>query len=145
MEKLLLEWADDFEAAARMMPTRLQAVVLMTRAKECREQAARAQGGQGAEPVALLRREIGESSWFDHTPVKPNTQEADALKSSPILDYCEVYTQPRPAVPDAVKALLDECENADNEGDYFSCTQRLLNALRELLPAPIPPARQEGE
>lgn len=60
-------------------------------------QAARAQNGQGAEPVALLRREIGESSWFDHTPVMPNTAEAEGLKASTEMDYCKVYTHPQPA------------------------------------------------
>ena len=38
IERLLKEWADDFEAAARFAPTRLQGTVLMTRAQECREQ-----------------------------------------------------------------------------------------------------------
>ena len=50
--KLLNEWADDFEEAAKLMPTRLQGTILMTRAQECRE-AARAQGGQGAEPIEI--------------------------------------------------------------------------------------------
>lgn len=40
IERLLKEWADDFEAAAPFAPTRLQGTVLMTRAQECREQRA---------------------------------------------------------------------------------------------------------
>jgi hypothetical protein len=43
--KLLNEWAEDFEEAANLMPTRLQGTILMTRALECRE-AAKAQGGE---------------------------------------------------------------------------------------------------
>ncbi|WP_461533471.1 hypothetical protein [Sinomicrobium sp.] len=70
-------------------------------------QAALAQSEQGAEPVALLRREIGESSWFDHTPVRPNTKEAELLKASPIVDYCEVYTHPQPAQQGGVPSRDD--------------------------------------
>jgi hypothetical protein len=37
LQRLLAEWACDFEAAAKDAPTRLQATVLMTRAVECRD------------------------------------------------------------------------------------------------------------
>jgi hypothetical protein len=37
LQRLLAEWACDFEAAAKDAPTRLQATVLMTRAAECRD------------------------------------------------------------------------------------------------------------
>ena len=40
LQRLLNEWADDFEVAAKFAPTRLQGTILMTRAQECREQAA---------------------------------------------------------------------------------------------------------
>lgn len=40
INRLLNEWANDFEVAAKQAPTRLQGTVLMTRAQECREQAA---------------------------------------------------------------------------------------------------------
>lgn len=37
LKKLLAEWADDFEEASKTMPTRLERVILMTRAQECRD------------------------------------------------------------------------------------------------------------
>jgi hypothetical protein len=108
-------------------------------------QAARAQGD--AKPMALLRREIGESSWFDHTPVRPNTKEAELLKASPIVDYCEVYTHPQPAkqvrVPEGWKLVpVEPDEYMCNAGISAFCGggrvfQAMVNA------APQPP--QEGE
>ncbi len=79
------------------------------------------QSGQGVEPVALLQREIGESTWFDHVPVKPNTREAEGLKASPILDYCEVYTHPQPAQQGSVPKewrlrILSEFPLLDDDG-----------------------------
>lgn len=50
---LLNEWADDFELASSKMPTRLESTILMTRAQECREQAARAQGDAEDEKGSL--------------------------------------------------------------------------------------------
>ncbi len=48
----------------------------------------------GQEPVAVLRREIGESDWFDHTPVRPGSAEHDCAALLPEWDYCPVYAAP---------------------------------------------------
>lgn len=37
LKRLLAEWAEDFEEASKAMPTRLQKVILKTRAQECRD------------------------------------------------------------------------------------------------------------
>lgn len=43
------------------------------------------------EPIAILRREIGEDTWFDWTPVLPNSKTHKQLKAAGEMDYCEVY------------------------------------------------------
>ncbi|KVX06413.1 hypothetical protein ASL22_13180 [Alcaligenes faecalis] len=48
-------------------------------------------------PVAVLRREIGESSWFDHSPVRPGSAEHLDLREKTEWDYCPVYVQPQPS------------------------------------------------
>lgn len=54
LKRLLLEWAADFDGAAEYAPTRLEKVVLKTRAEECRKQAAREQeGGEAVAEVEL--------------------------------------------------------------------------------------------
>ena len=44
-----------------------------------------------AKPIAVLVREIGETNWFDHLPVKPDAPNIPGIKCSPELDYVEVY------------------------------------------------------
>ena len=44
-----------------------------------------------AKPIAVLVREIGETNWFDHLPVKLDAPNLPGIKSSPELDYVEVY------------------------------------------------------
>lgn len=118
MERLLLEWADDFEAAAGMMPTRLQASVLMTRAQECRD-AARAQNGQGAEVVAYLmthprRPPVAVTASSSY----PESRESDAILG---WSYTPLYTQPQPAVPegwrDALPARASYPEDVKSAGE----------------------------
>lgn len=52
--------------------------------------------GQDAEPVAVLRREIGESSWFDHSPLRPGSAEHREVQTKPEWDYCPVYAYAHP-------------------------------------------------
>ncbi|WP_447988387.1 hypothetical protein [Achromobacter spanius] len=47
------------------------------------------------EAVAVLRREIGESSWFDHRPVRPGSEDHAAIQKSAEWDYCPVYAAPQ--------------------------------------------------
>jgi hypothetical protein len=56
-----------------------------------------AQSGEQA-PYAVLTREIGESDFFDHKPVKPNSVHHLHAKQSPYYDYVELYTHPAPAM-----------------------------------------------
>jgi hypothetical protein len=66
---------------------------------------------QAAEPVAILCREIGETTWFDHTPIRPGTTTHMVRNSSPEWDTCEVYAGHPPAQPDHM-AQSEQMENA---------------------------------
>ena len=60
-----------------------------------------------AKPIAVLVREIGETNWFDHFPVKLDAPNLPGIKDSPELDYVEVY---------------------DRDAIYAEVTARLRNA-----------------
>jgi hypothetical protein len=63
-----------------------------------------------AEPVAILCREIGETSWFDHNPLVPGSPTHIARSNSPEWDTCPVFS-PAPAAPD-VNGLIDSLAEA---------------------------------
>lgn len=76
-----------------------------------------------AVPVAVLRREIGETSWFDHTPVRPNSDEHTALKARSEWDYCEAFAAPTtqaPAVAGPVVAYRISDPNEPELGCWLS-------------------------
>lgn len=50
-----------------------------------------AQADTNVEPYAVLFREIGETSFFDHRPVRPGTEQHLAAMRNPELDYVELF------------------------------------------------------
>jgi|GEM_PF-4819778 len=61
------------------------------------------------EVVAVLCREIGETTWFDHSPLKPGSSTHNARERSPEWDTCNVYGEQSRA---ADKARIAELEQA---------------------------------
>lgn len=55
--------------------------------------AAQSQQAQG-EPAAVLCREIGETTWFDHQPLRPGSSTELARQKSPEWDTKPVYDIP---------------------------------------------------
>lgn len=51
------------------------------------------------EPIAVLRREIGEDTWFDWTPVKPGSKAHLLLQESGEMDYTAWCTPTPPPLP----------------------------------------------
>ena len=66
------------------------------------------------EVMAVLRREIGESSWFDHRPVRPGSEEHAAIQTSAEWDYCPVYAAPQASEAVRNQALEEAAEIAEN-------------------------------
>lgn len=73
-------------------------------------EAAKALSAQQGEAIAVLRREIGESTWFDHTPVRPGSKAHLELQASGEMDYCVVYAAPpaaaAPVVPEGMVPII---------------------------------------
>lgn len=102
-----------------------------------------------AAPVAVLVREIGESTWFDHRPVKPGSPEHHAIAASAEMDYCIVYTAPAVAgVPEGMvlvrlqptQEMMAAGFAEEDEGmDCVAIYRAMLAA------APAAPSAQEGK
>ncbi len=60
------------------------------------------------DPIAILRREIGEDTWFDWKPVLPNSKTHQQLKAAGEMDYCEVYQRYTQSIPASKLAALRE-------------------------------------
>lgn len=109
---------------------------------------------QDAQPVAILRREIGESSWFDHTPVRPGPAEHQGLITSAEWDYCPVHAAPQPAAePETtaeqfIQAAIDRAPDPLRRlGEWLSTVldeDQWATAERLLLGAATPP-RPSGD
>ena len=84
-----------------------------------------------AQPVAVLRREIGESSWFDHRPVRPGSEDHAALQTSAEWDYCVVYTAPQASEADAaaLSTAVDYRRMEDTQVGASEHLARLAAAL----------------
>lgn len=83
-----------------------------------------AQSGEQA-PYAVLTRKIGESDFFDHKPVKPNSVHHLHAKQSPHYDYVELYSHPAPALEVERKELDQDVidELAEKHGlDFMEYT-----------------------
>ena len=67
---------------------------------------------QSSNPYAVLVREIGETSFFDHRPVRPGTEQHLAAMRNPELDYVELFsfTPGAQAEPGDDSTLLDAME-----------------------------------
>ena len=80
-------------------------------------------------PIAVLRREIGENTWFDWYPVAPGSKTHQALKDDAGMDYCEVYT--RPAITDEQVREIAAAVRSWRETDDTDHT--LESAIREAI------------
>jgi hypothetical protein len=94
---------------------------------------------QAAEPMAILCREIGETTWFDHTPIRPGTTTHMVRNSSPEWDTCEVYAGHPPAQPEQHKSQCLKCNDTGCYplGSSCLCDHRQVALVPEQ-PAPIP-------
>ena len=63
------------------------------------------------EPIAILCREIGEDTWFDHTPLRPDSRSYEFRRNSAEWDTCKVYTTPQLTQ----KELVADWAHASNE------------------------------
>lgn len=69
------------------------------------------------KPIAVLRREIGENTWFDWYPVAPGSKTHQSLKDDAGMDYCEVYA--RPALTDEqVREIAAAAELINDIADW---------------------------
>lgn len=119
------------------------------RAREVAAEAIRAVLQPAAQPVAVLRREIGEGSWFDNYPVAPGSKTHLALQESGEMDYCVVYDAPPAAAPvvpsavpddDALEAAADILQQAITQNGG-SPSEMAIDWVRDILAAaPSAPA-----
>lgn len=106
---------------------------------------------ESAEPKAVLCREIGETTWFEHVPVKPGTERHHYLDSSPEFDTCEVYAAPRPAaaVPEewesGFRKKVMQVAYHERKYDASHCIQGLASVLWDWLTDHAPEATQPPE
>ncbi len=100
---------------------------------------------QPAEPpIAVLRREIGESSWFDHSPIRFGSDEYKAMQRDPHWDYCPVH--PATAAPDgdpmardrrawlnnADMAALERVDELFQDGEGYDVPAEQMKRMAEL-------------
>lgn len=77
---------------------------------------------QSAEPYAVLVREIGETSFFDHRPVRPGTEQHLAAMRNPELDYVELYSSAqgeRADSRDVIRELIGK-HRAELEHNHYA-------------------------
>ena len=72
--------------------------------------------------MAILVREIGNDSFFDHRPVRPGSEEHERIKNDPNMDYVPVYAILNPQQPQVSPESLRE----------FSSDQWWVNELQQL-------------
>lgn len=76
-----------------------------------------------SKPVAVLVREIGEDSHFDHRPVRPGSDQHQYFQQSPQWDCCEVYAEAAPQAPALSQSapVTGQCR-FKGEKEWGSCT-----------------------
>lgn len=78
----------------------------------CKDRAAYERQAQQpeSEPKAVLCREIGETTWFDHNPLPPEDPRVYVRQQSPQWETCTVYPgpQPSPQVPEGYVLMPTE-------------------------------------
>lgn len=119
-EKQVCDYCQSMDAALRLIAVNREVVELHERIRQLEKELGEALMEQAVavigEPVAILRRQIGEDTWFDWTPVLPNSKTHKQLKAAGEMDYCEVYQRYTQSIPASKLAALREKAESVSEG-----------------------------